>query len=614
MDSTLLPNIVSFLNTISPFDQLPETVLDAIAAEGDILFLAKGEPLKLDEHDKRYLYIVRSGAVEQRGQDDSLRAKLGATDVFGFGLETERYRVNALENTLLYRLDYAALLSCVAEFSGAAQQLASRVDQRLRSGAEVDSTLEDNGIFFQTVGDIASDRIAQVTPEMSIREVAYRMRYDVESSCAVVVEHDQLLGMITDKDMTKRVVANGVDTALPIREVMTTQPYTVFSSDRVLAAVSTMMTHNIQNLPVLDEWGRVCGLLTPQQLIQKHSVQAVFLIKKIARCTSLEALMELSAERQAVFMAMMENQLPPEVMGQVLSHIYDAYTKRLIILAEQRLGQPPCRYVWLAAGSHAREEIHLASDQDNALVLEEGAGESERAYFSHLAMYVCKGLAECGYALCSGRFMAATPKWCQPLSVWQSCYQKWAKHPEYEGLLNLTVFLDIRPVYGDTSLYEALNATRTQVVKHNLGLISALVRNALVRRPPLGIFNNLVLEKDGQNHKTLNIKRAALNAVIDLARIYALNNGGEMLTTEGRLAFAHESGALNQTSYDDVVGAYRFINALRYRHHYHCIQQNRPISNDLQPNQFGSFQRQHLKDAFRIIASMQDALKMRFGL
>lgn len=413
--------------------------------------------------------------------------------------------------------------------------------------------------------------------------------------------------------MTKRVVAEAVDVNQSIRDVMTTHLHTVSADELVLSAVSIMMEHNIQNLPVLDREGQVCGLITPQQLIRKHSVQAVFLIEQISRSASPQSLAELTTERQAAFEAMADAQLPPAVIGEVLSRIYDAYTRRLIELAEQNIGPVPCRYVWLAAGSHARGEVHFVSDQDNALVLQNGAGDSERAYFSHLAMYVCKRLAECGYPLCSGRFMAATPKWCQPLAVWQRYYQKWAGNPEYDRLLNLTVFLDIRPVYGDTLLYEQLNATRTAAVRNNPRLMAAMVRNALANRPPLGIFNNLVVDKDGHNNKCLNIKRAALSPLVDLARIYALEQGGNMLATEARFDFARASGAINLRSYEDLMGAYQFVSALRYLHHRQRLKEGKAVSNYLMPDQFGSFQRQHLKDAFRIVAGTQDAVRMKFG-
>lgn len=157
MDSTLWPNIVAFLHTIPPFDRLPEESLDTITAKAEILFLGKGEPLALCGSQTRYLYIVRSGSVEQRLPDGSLRARLGEADLFGFGLEQERYQVNALENSLLYRLEYDSLIHCVAGFPDVARQFALNANQRLLSGAENNPSQNDKTVFFQTVGTIATN-------------------------------------------------------------------------------------------------------------------------------------------------------------------------------------------------------------------------------------------------------------------------------------------------------------------------------------------------------------------------------------------------------------------------------------------------------------------------
>lgn len=617
MDDTLLPNVVSFLKPISPFHLLPNDVLDAIAAEAEILYLAKGESLQPHEDKQHFLYILRSGVVEQRLDDGSLRARLGEKDVFGFSLHSqpaaENYQVNAIENTLLYRFDYVALLRCVADYPLVSEQLALNASQRMNSTVNVKYSQGDKGLFFQRVGRVASQDIAIATPDMTIKEVAYLMRHEKACSCCVIVDDGVLLGMVTDKDMTKRVVACGVDISQPITEVMTQEPHTINDYALVLSAMNMMMQYKIQNIPVLDDHKKVVGLITPQQLVHKHSIQAVFLIEKITHSKTVEELQALSLERQAIFEAMAESDLPVQIIGQVMSMIYDAFTQQLLRMAEEVFGHPPCDYVWIAAGSHARNEIHLGSDQDNALVLADSASESDKTYFQHFAMYVCKGLDQCGYPLCSGRFMAVVPKWCQRLTVWQQYYRKWATNPEYDMLLNLTVFLDIRPVHGSLALFNDLDTYRLKQVTGNRQLMVALVRNTLRTRPPLGIFNNVVLEKNGSNENKLNIKLSSIGCLVDLARIYILFEGGDKLNTEDRIQFVCDKGVINERSAQDLLGTYRFINQLRYSHHLSCLRHGQEISNYLDPNEFGSFERQHLKDAFRIISAFQDSIKMKFG-
>lgn len=619
MHQELLPNIVSFLQTMSPFDQLNADTLNAIAGSIEILYLGQHQHLEpLTAPPQHFLYIVRTGVIEQRYHDGSLRSRLGADDIFGFSQHDGAaldYQVVAIENSLLYRIDYPTLLTLVDPYPDVIAQLAPSISTRLIHSVSLPHPAQTESIFLQPVRKLASQNLVMVTPDTPIQQAADKMSREPNSSCAAIVDQQQrLIGLVTDKDMTKRVIAHGVDVQQPIATIMTHQLHTVSVDDLVMKASEIMIVHHIQNVPIVDDNFTLQGIITPQQLIQQNSIQAIFLSEKISQAPSLPALIALAAERNAIFSVLVENGVSSDVIGKVMSLIYDAFTCRLLALAEQHLGAAPCEYCWIAAGSHARNEVHLGSDQDNALILDDGATESDKVYFSHLAMYLCKGLDQCGYALCSGRFMAATRRWCQPLHVWVEYYRKWARAPEYEHLLNLNVFIEIRYIAGNKSLFDALNDVRLQQITHNPKLIAALVTNALRTRPPLGIFNNLVLKKDGDSReKTLDIKHAALSSLVDMARIYTLSEGGAMQETLSRLLFVEQKGLMSHSSYLDCLGIYHFVTGLRNKHQVEALQQGKPIDNLLQPTRFGSFERQHLKDAFRIVSGLQEALRIKFG-
>ncbi|WP_023603049.1 putative nucleotidyltransferase substrate binding domain-containing protein [Aliivibrio logei] len=619
MNNELLPNIVSFLQTIYPFNLLPSTALNDIAQTVDILLLGPEETITNDDNST-YLYIIRTGVMQQNNLDGTLRAKLGEEDIFGFNLQQNDsefgYSILAIENTLLYRFDYASLIVSVDAYPQIASSLALSLNTRLRAqDAKQNSEQHTHQHYLRPNSDLADPKIAIVSPTDTIQEVAHQMRNVIGVSCAFIVDENRILiGMITDKDMTKRVVAQAKNVHEPISSIMTKDIHTVYEDELVMSAVHLMMKHNIQNIPVLNNQKQITGFITPQHLIQNDSVQSIFLLDKIRHADSIAALIDLSKQRSAVFQSMMGSNASPTIIGQVLSMIYDAFTYRLIELAIVQFGQPPCKFTWIVAGSHARNEVHLASDQDNAIILADDATGSDRIYFNHFAMYVCKALSELDYSLCTGRFMAATPKWCQKAHIWQEYYRKWSTNPEYDLLLNLNVFLEIRPIYGDDDLFENVDACRHELVSKNMSLTIAMLRNTLRTRPPLGIFKNLVLEKDGNNNKVLNIKKAAISCMVDFIRIHSLMEGGTALNTSERMAFLHENKVLNDVTYQDLSETYHYVNRLRFKHQLQAIQNEKPIDNQLQPDLFGSFERQHIKDAFRIVSTFQELMKMKFGV
>ncbi len=617
MGTSVTPNIFDFLIKIDPFDKLPEPVVKSISNSVKVKYLVKGETIGFSALcDQRYLYVIRTGAIEQRTSDGKLRSRLGQDDQFGFTflepLENaeDGYQAEAIEDSLLYLIPHSELKLISEEHPQFADYFAAQANLRLSSAVKYVSK-EDKGLFFRPVGEIASENIAIVDVNDSIHSVAQNMCGKQRSSCAVVMRNGEIAGMVTDRDFTRNVVAQGIDTNMPISEVMNTSPVLVQSDDKVMQAISLMLQYNVRCLPVLKN-GQVTGLLTTTHLVHNHKTQSLFLIEKIKYAQSINALASLREEKQTIFQALVESGVSAEIQGNVMSMIMDAFNRRIIQLSEELLGPPPCDYAWIVAGSHARSEVHMLSDQDSAIVLSDDATKEDKLYFKHLAMRVCNGLAACGYPLCDGKYMAATPQWCQPVSIWKEYYQKWVASPEYNKLLSISVFLEVRAIHGNREFVDQIQQHLHACIQKSSNFIPALVRDAIDTQPPLGIFNNLVLEKGGENSNTLNIKKYALNLIIDLARIFSLSAGGSLTGTEERFRYSAEHGTLSKDSVENIIGAYRFITQVRFRHQLNAVLNGSTPDNHIAPDDFSSFERKHLKDAFKIISELQDVAKLKY--
>ena len=140
MNQVVLPNVRAFLQNIFPFSLLPDLILDAIACNIDILLLNPGQELA-QESGATFLYLIRSGAVQQNHLNGQLRSKLASEDIFGFNLQQENspnnYIIKAIENTILYRIDYLELMEQVEEYPQVASQLALNLNTRLHSTTHI---------------------------------------------------------------------------------------------------------------------------------------------------------------------------------------------------------------------------------------------------------------------------------------------------------------------------------------------------------------------------------------------------------------------------------------------------------------------------------------------
>jgi CBS domain-containing protein len=101
-----------------------------------------------------------------------------------------------------------------------------------------------------------------VAPETPIAEVAKQMR-ELDVGSIPVGENDRLIGMVTDRDITCRAVANGRDLSkLTARDVMTKGIIYCRDAEELDDALRVMESKKVRRLPVIDEKKRMVGMLS----------------------------------------------------------------------------------------------------------------------------------------------------------------------------------------------------------------------------------------------------------------------------------------------------------------------------------------------------------------
>jgi CBS domain-containing protein len=96
------------------------------------------------------------------------------------------------------------------------------------------------------------------------KDIAYaaKMLKDEDVGIAPVVEGDQLIGVLTDRDIAIKVVAEGKDpNSTTVREIASTNVVTVDPQQDLDEALRLMAQHQIRRLPVVEEDGKIVGIL-----------------------------------------------------------------------------------------------------------------------------------------------------------------------------------------------------------------------------------------------------------------------------------------------------------------------------------------------------------------
>ena len=448
-------------------------------------------------------------------------------------------------------------------------------------------------------------------PHTTIREAA-QMMSEQRVSSILIVEQGLLFGLITDRDLRNRVIAAGLDTSRPILDIATLAPLSVGVDDPAFSALLLMARHNIHHVPVLDGQ-QVVGMITATDLTEQHSTSAVFLAGDIYKQSSVEGLQRASTKVKALQQSLAAADASAYSTGHIITAITDAITSRLLQLGEAQLGPAPVDYVWVAAGSQARNEQSAKSDQDNCMVLDDSFDEKAHgAYFKALSQFVCDGLDACGYIYCPGEMMAMTDTWRQPMRRWAEYFTRWTGQPDPKALMLTCVFFDLRAIYGRSELLDQLRQDVLRRTKGNTLFLAHMVGNALTHFPPLSVFNRISLIRSGEHKGTIDLKHGGIVPIVDLARVHALSSGDEAVNTHDRLTNSVPGAAIGEQSARDLRDALEFLAFMRIQHQTRQISAGQPPDNHMRLEEISNFERTQLKDAFTVVQSMQSVLGQRY--
>ncbi len=605
-----LAEIIAFLAARHPFDLLPREALEALVRKIEIRYVRKGTVIMSPGDVVTMLSVVRSGAVETHDGEGNLLARLGEGEVFGvralFRGGRAVHRSAAIEDCLLYQIPAPAFERLRRDHAAFAFHFAPLEGGRLKEAQPLDGE-RSFPLLSMRIADLLRRPPVTVAPETPVREASQRMR-DEGVSSLLVSEGGKLVGILTDRDLRNRVLAAGLDPQTAVAAVMTRDPHRIDADRPAFDASMAMSRHNIHHLPVV-QGDTLIGCVTTTNLVNAQTVSTVHLAGEMFSRRSVEGLRDVVRQIPGLVFHLVQAGATARGIGLATSTLADAAARRLLQLGEEKLGPPPVPYVWLAAGSQARQEQSAVSDQDNALLLDEAYDEARHGdYFRELAQMVCSGLDTCGYVFCPGEAMAMTTRWRQPLGVWQGYFRRWIEEPDPKALMLSSIFFDLRPVHGSEALFETLRATILERARRSRIFQAYMAKNALTHHPPLGFFRNLVLIRGGEHHHALDLKHNGVVPIVDLARVHALTLGSPAVNTDERLHVARDAGLISADGAADLIEALEYIGHLRILHQARQVRAGKPADNFMQPKDLSGFERAHLKDAFAVVKTMQAAL------
>ncbi|USD39043.1 MULTISPECIES: DUF294 nucleotidyltransferase-like domain-containing protein [Ferrimonas] len=613
--------IQGFLSQYPPFDALPEEVVAQVARQTEIAYVREKQEIVQFGDAIHDLYMVRSGVVEVYRRNGELYNRLAEGALFGqLGLMTNnkvRFPATALEDGLLYCIPEALFHELYEAHDSFADFVEVEDAARLRQ--TVSNTVDANDLTTSKVKTLLTGDPAWIFMGESVQTAAAKMADENVSSLLVfdpdtVADEDEsgVVGIITERDLCHRVLAQGLQASVPVSEVMSSDIISLDSNAYVYEAMLYMLRYNVHHLPVLKN-NTPLGIIDVTDIVRYESQNSLLLVSSIFQQQSVDELETVSEQVKDCFVRMVNEDANSHMVGSAMAVIGRSFKQRILELAEELLGPPPVPYCFLALGSMARDEQLIVTDQDNAIILDDDYdADKHSAYFEQLATFVCDALARCGYAYCTGDIMATNPDWRMTQKEWEECFADWIDNPNPKALLNSSIFFDLDGVYGKVKWAEQLNGFIVRRARKNNRFLACLARNALNRTPPLGFFKGFVMEKDGRHNNSINLKRRGTAPLADLIRVHALAVGSRSQNSFERLDDIIDAGILPKGKAEDLRDAMEYISMVRIRHQALDIQAETEADNNIEPENMSEFERRNLKDAFQILSNAQNFLKFRY--
>ncbi|HHF3077821.1 TPA: DUF294 nucleotidyltransferase-like domain-containing protein [Vibrio diabolicus] len=614
--------VLNFISQYPPFDDLSEEQLKKIALNAEVAYFRQGTEILNFGDTIRDLYMVRSGAVEIYRRKGELYNRIDAGGLFGqMGLlmnNRVRMPAKAIEDTLVYCIPEDIFNELCDEFENFADYMELEDSARLRSA--ISSRSESNDFTTAKARKILARDPVTLEATASIQEAAILMAEENVTSLLIVrpaeelteEDDEQLLGILTDRDLCIRVLAQGIDTNIPVSEVMSYDVVSLDYNAYVFEAMLTMLRYNVHHLPILKD-KKPIGIIGMTDIVRYESQNSLLLVSSIFQQTSVEDLKQVSEQVKDCFVRMVNEDANAHMIGRAMSVIGSSFKQRLAELAEQEFGPAPIPYCLVAMGSMARDEQLIVTDQDNALILDNSYDvEMHGEYFEKFAKFVCDGLAACGYAYCTGDIMATNPEWRKTRAEWEECFGNWIDNPTPERLLNSNIFFDLLGVHGRVKWAEQLSSFIVRRAKRNNRFLACMAYNAIRRTPPLGFFKDFVMEKDGRHRNSINLKRRGTAPLADLIRVHSLAIGSRSQNSFDRLDDINDAGILPKGRGMDLRDAMELIYMVRIRHQALDIENGDEPDNNIEPENMSEFERRNLKAAFQILSNAQNFIKFRY--
>lgn len=461
------------------------------------------------------------------------------------------------------------------------------------------------------VQDFMSSPIVAVEPNTSVQAAAQKM-VAKQTSSVLVMANTKLLGIITERDLVSRVVAQAIPLTTHTSEIMTTNPITISSKAYYYEALSTILLKRIKHLPVVVN-DQVVGIVTLSDLLRKKNKNIIKTIHQI-ELADRESLVHVKQAIYDIADTLIRDRVPILNTLEIVTSLYDRLAIRAIELSIKALEaqgmKPPAAFAFYQMGSSGRGEQFMLTDQDHFLVYDDSP-EAD-TYFSQLGKEITALLESAGHARCKGGMMASESIWRGTVEEWQERLRGWMVHATNDKLLLAHNFYSYRLITGSQKLHsrfekeigELLN--RSKIFLYRMALMEREKMIPSIDQPIRSLFK---LER-----KTLDMKKEVFFPFHHSVQILALANGDTSGTPLDKLARLSDKGVFSTDFVSDIKEAISYLLTIYVQQRWQQAKKGEDVTSIISFTKLTTREKEELIISLRTLRELQSYMLAHFSL
>jgi CBS domain-containing protein len=603
-----MPNAFDF--TASPFDCLEPDEQRIVRSSVDIAYFRVDDTILDPSMEPLHLFVVIKGHVSQLDGDE-LVATYGPSDCFdGRSLVAGRAssRFVAAEEVLLYQLAKAAVNELISRNATFSALLFSDLSIKLGALAQRNSQREMQALTMSRVSEAFLRPAHVVDGASSIVGIAGTMQAHRTSS--VLVRDGQRLGIFTNTGLQRAIVDGRPLDTLPVRDLATFKLVTIEPDAPLFDALALMIEHQVHRL-VVAKGERIDGLLEQLDLMSFLSNHSYLITVQIVQAKDLAALKAASGQIPRLVALLFRGGTRVGEIGKLVQALNaKLFARAWQLIAPPALLSDSCLFVM---GSEGRGEQLLKTDQDNGLILRDGA-----ALDSQLIADACTrfsaALRDFGYPDCPGGIMVRNPEWRRSASDFARAVRTWLLRPNPESLMSLAIFIDAHAVAGDASLLAGVRAEIDGLVGADDALLGRFAA-AIDSFPEAsgGWWNRLLLIGE-PGKETLDLKKAGIFPIVHGVRSLALRDHVQTTGTVARLDALVARGRLTAQFATDLSDSLYYLMTLKLKAGLAELDTGRSVTGAVVVDRLSSLERDLMKDALAVVKRFKVLVRHQFHL